>query len=697
MNNKASSMNTKKHTPSRAAVLPSRPVAAPHLTVLLASLFAVAPLAHGAGRAEQPETFQGGEIVTTAPRLAGGVESIGTVREVTAAEIRRKGARTLDEAIALLPGINIRNGADGTPRIDMRGLVTRQIKLFINGVPFNSTYDGQFDPTLIPVDAIARIKVTMGASSMLYGDGDVAGVIDIITKQGAGAPHLGNAGLEYGTGGHYFGHAGLSGATGRSSYYLSASALGRNWLPTPSGFNQPLAGDSRHLYNSDQRRGNVYGNLGYRATDALSFNLTATHTEGANGLPLLDTNSKSDPYAPQQSFERIGGINGNTAQLTASYAPGGHWSGKSWIYYNALSENDNRYDNANYNTATGANTFLTQNRTRIPGAHAQASYDAGNAGNLAVAVDGRREYWSQSGSMTMSTTNKKTKTTTYSQQVLADERSVGVHSAAVEYSVTPVARTHLTAGYSRYWQARDSGSNEAANGYLLGGAYDLGTATQLRASLSQHVRFPSIQQLYDATQGNQGLRVETGRNAEAGIEHHLSAHTRLGATVFRDDVHNFINMDPISQHYQNNAHYLFKGIELTAHAQPFARLDLGASYTYLRADDLSPGAAFEALQYRPRNKATASVAYAFGAGWQVYADADYVGQQYYYSKPKNPPVTQASLSRYTLVNLKVSKRLPHTHASVYLGANNLLNKAYQTSYGFYQAGRVVYAGVESAL
>ena len=81
-----------------------------------------------------------------------GVQAIGTVRRVTAADIARRGARTLDEAIALLPGVNIRTGGNGTPRVDLRGLVTRHVKLLINGVPLNSTYDGQFDPTTIPME-----------------------------------------------------------------------------------------------------------------------------------------------------------------------------------------------------------------------------------------------------------------------------------------------------------------------------------------------------------------------------------------------------------------------------------------------------------------------------------------------------------------------------------------------------------------
>ena len=120
-----------------------------------------------------------GEIVVT--NKAPVVESIGTTHHIDADEIRMRGAQTLSEALELVPGITIRTGADGVARVDIRGMRTRHVTLLIDGVPFNSTFDGQFDPTFIPVENIARIKVSKGVHSVLYGDGGLAGVINIVT------------------------------------------------------------------------------------------------------------------------------------------------------------------------------------------------------------------------------------------------------------------------------------------------------------------------------------------------------------------------------------------------------------------------------------------------------------------------------------------------------------------------------------
>ena len=121
------------------------------------------------------------EVVVNGQQPA--IEQVGTVHQLDAAAIELRGARSLDDALELLPGVNVRTGGNGSPRIDVRGYRTRHVKLLLNGVPFGNTFDGQFDPTLIPSESIARIKLTTGASSTFYGDGAVGAVINVITRQ----------------------------------------------------------------------------------------------------------------------------------------------------------------------------------------------------------------------------------------------------------------------------------------------------------------------------------------------------------------------------------------------------------------------------------------------------------------------------------------------------------------------------------
>lgn len=128
------------------------------------------------------EVYTLGEVVVSGEKE--GVESIATTREITYEDIQNQGARTLDQALHLLPGLNLRTAGDGVPRVDLRGLRSRHVLLLLDGIPFNSAYDRNFDPSAISVEKISKIKVSYGNHSVLYGQGGLAGVINIITKKG---------------------------------------------------------------------------------------------------------------------------------------------------------------------------------------------------------------------------------------------------------------------------------------------------------------------------------------------------------------------------------------------------------------------------------------------------------------------------------------------------------------------------------
>ncbi len=85
------------------------------LAIILIFLCAILPFHRNAAAAEGEElsdTYTLGEIVVSGK--GEGVEATETVRTVTAEDIRDKGARTLDQAISLLPGVNVRTGAKGS-------------------------------------------------------------------------------------------------------------------------------------------------------------------------------------------------------------------------------------------------------------------------------------------------------------------------------------------------------------------------------------------------------------------------------------------------------------------------------------------------------------------------------------------------------------------------------------------------------
>ena len=165
------------------------------------------------------------------------IEQVGTVYQLDAAAIELRGARSLDDALELLPGINVRTGGNGSPRIDVRGYRTRHVKLLLNGVPFGNTFDGQFDPTLIPSESIARIKLTTGASSTLYGDGAVGAVINVITRQ-AELGQTATTHAEYGSGDYHRVHGSYAWGDGHSGVFVASGRSARDGFPNAVGAGQ---------------------------------------------------------------------------------------------------------------------------------------------------------------------------------------------------------------------------------------------------------------------------------------------------------------------------------------------------------------------------------------------------------------------------------------------------------------------------
>ncbi len=122
--------------------------------------------------------------VVTSDRSAESVQRTArTTYVVTAADIARDGDRTIADALASLPGVNIvRYGAFGAiAAIGIRGSSSQQVLVLVDGLPIAGSQIDDVDLEQIPVAGVDRIEVVEGGGSTLYGSGSIGGVINIIT------------------------------------------------------------------------------------------------------------------------------------------------------------------------------------------------------------------------------------------------------------------------------------------------------------------------------------------------------------------------------------------------------------------------------------------------------------------------------------------------------------------------------------
>ena len=656
---------------------------------LLCALHARAQEACATQDGNGPGMYSLGEVVVSGTGAEGSsvVEASQTVYTVSAKEIESRGARTLDQAIALLPGVNLRTGAEGVPRIDIRGFRTRHVLLLLNGVPMNSAFDMQFDPTSIPTENIAQIKLTSGASSVLYGQGGLGGVINIITRKGS--PGLkGSVAAEAGDREPYLAKGTLSAATDRFDCFLSGSALRVDGFPLSGDFTPTRDQGGGYRSNSDRERKNLLGTVGFTPTMDLALGVTVSYSQGSYGKPAGTINNPVDPFASPPKFARMEDYSGLYLQLAAEYAAARNLNVRGWSYLGRSEEELNQYDDAGLDSFQADGSFRQRLRTSVAGVALQPNYDMGETGSVTFSLSADASTWDNGGELTV---NPVPGAPASFSDISAD-RSLGLYSASLEYEAAPFTGLGVVAGYGHYWQQR-SGEDREDFSLLAGASYDILQQTRLKASFKRNVRFPSLEDLYDLSKGNPQLASEISRSFEAGVERRLPLESRVALTGFYTRAENLIQNDQAAGRNLNVSQVRFAGVEVTAETRPVRRLFLRAGYAYLHSRDKSrPGR--DQVQYNPQDKVTLEAQYEAPGGFSGNISLLCVANQYLYTKDSVTVVQKAKLADYAVVNVRVGRRVLKERVTLYVGANNLFDENYETSYGFPQPGRFVYGGFE---
>jgi vitamin B12 transporter len=147
-------------------------------------------LSWGAIAAAQPPQ-QAEPVVVTATKTETPASQLGAaVTVITGEEIDTRRYPTVDEALRMVPGVEIRrSGSFGkTTSISIRGTNPNQVQVLIDGVRVKSTTTGQAELSDLSPDLIDRIEVIRGPQSTLYGADAIGGVVNIITRRGQGPP-----------------------------------------------------------------------------------------------------------------------------------------------------------------------------------------------------------------------------------------------------------------------------------------------------------------------------------------------------------------------------------------------------------------------------------------------------------------------------------------------------------------------------
>ncbi len=164
------------------------------------------------------------EVVVTGTKY-GAAQWEATIQTQVVPEERIDETSTIDleNALAEIPGLYVRRNETfglGASTVRMQGADPNKVAILIDGRRFRGGVDGVVDLRDIPANNVERVEVIRGPASSLYGSDAMAGVLNIITREGGPEPHA-EASVATGSFARRFAQASHGWRIGPLRYFLS--------------------------------------------------------------------------------------------------------------------------------------------------------------------------------------------------------------------------------------------------------------------------------------------------------------------------------------------------------------------------------------------------------------------------------------------------------------------------------------------
>ncbi len=567
-------------------------------------------------------------IVITANRTPQPLSSVlADISVVEREDIERSGALGVADLLARLPGIEFaRNGGPGsTTSLFIRGSETRHTAVYIDGVRVDSQSTGGAVWEQIALDQIERIEVLRGPAAAVYGSDAVAGVVQLFTKRGQGAPRPA-ASLTVGSFSTVQAQAGISGSAQALDYSLSA-AHGRS-----HGFDARTPAAVGHNTDHDGwQRSSVQARAGWQvgAMHRLDASMLASH---------LRSGYDSSATADDQNHHTL---------RTGSLAWQGRWNAEATTRLQ-LGQTESTYE-------TQPNFYRTETTLRDTTLQHEQRWGA----NLLTGTLERRE-------------DKLLNPATAFGAAFGGRR----HQDALGLGWRGDFGAHGLQAHVRHDEDSEFGGKSTGS---LASGWAFTPQWRVTASAATSFRVPTLFQRF-SQYGNAALVPESGRNVELGLRW-AAAGNDASLTAWRNKVTNLINfgapgpcIDSFGC-YVNVGRAQMEGVTLAGRAQ-LAGFTLSGSLDWHDPRNLDTN---KVLPRRARQLATFAAETVL-AGWTVGTEMQAAGERF------DDAANTNRLGGYGLVNVFVSKSLM---AGLNLQAriDNLGDKTYALARTYATAGR----------
>jgi len=601
-------------------------------------------------------------VVTASKYLEDPLKLPAFVTVITQDDLKNSGVRTVNEALMSLGGVLGRKSLFGGNEfsLDMGGFgeaAASNLVYVIDGVAFKQGDSSEIRISNISLDEVERIEIQRGGSSVLYGEGAVGGVINIITyASGLSSKPQNAAKLEAGIGS--YGYKDIKASTQYSRDGLRLFASGSKG--ESDGFRENSANNTDNAslaiqMISDKARigGSVSNNNEFaRTPGGLTMAKYLENRNQANAtnlslLTFLDSNSKH--YGAFSELDFNGIIWRNDIKRRE----------RNYFFL----ENKGGYaSTATYTTKN--DTYSTNLSQGLPASWGKYTYLVGL----------EKSNWTQ----------------------LRDDSSYGLFDNTADSNSVYFknefdlisSQTRLTAGYRmedmyKDTYGRDEGktysTQKNAEAWELGVTQSISSNQSVWAKLSRNYRLPNLDEIissYNLSEIiNSGTYTETNLNPQTSVDkeigwHYFYTNGDVNLRFYQSNLKNEIayyenyftniNLDPTER----------KGVDLSVRQRITNSLDIGGFATYKHSRFVEGTYEGKGIPLSPDK------IYSFRANWKfastqsfglnvVYTGSQQIGSDYtnIYTMPS-----------YTVTDLSYQYKFPKSEFQV--AVKNVFNKDY---------------------
>lgn len=629
------------------------------------------------------EVFDLGEVVVTGKSEV--ISQVATVETIDKEEMELNDADDVASALDNMTGLAISIGTRNEAYINVRGFNEKYVPVFYDGIPWYIPNDGYVDPGEISTGNIARITLSKGAASTLYGANTMGGVINIVTLKPTkafegslsfnGTKDLYRASLNVGSmlGKFYFmgGYSGLD----YDNYRMSDDYVA-------------LSGSAEDGYkrdNSERKSTTANLKIGYTPAEGQEFAIGFHTTDSEKGWPPSADPDERVRYRKFPEWEK------STYYFIGDTRLHENLTAKIRLFHDYYKNILDAYDDATYTTQDARYAFHSTYDDYSNGASVVLRTDIIDKNVMSLSYHIKNDWHDEQDDYSEDWESYKTE----------------IVSLGVEDAFTMSDQISLVFGvnYDEQKAKKNNGDDlrpddDSWNG-VIGINYDFTEKSRFHASAAKKTRFPTQKELYSSYSGsnlpNPNLRKEESMNYEVGISSAIPYESNVGFTVFYSDVTDLIvekevwveEEDDYLDYNDNIGESSFKGVEFSFGTTYFAKNDIQVAYSYVDAQNETPGALDDSLPEVPKHqlRITDKV--------QVTDRLSLFGKLRYESGQKEgEDDSWEELDDYWLFDIKGIFNV-NDHLQFNLSVQNAFDENYCTSIGFPREGRSIWAGFKT--